>query len=86
MDVIGWSLQEEQLLCCGTYLPREMAASTSILLAALKDVSSAHPFLALHNEQQQQDTGCCHSPVATTSPDTKHDNNVSDIGLHQTAT
>ena len=82
MDVMGVSLQEEQSLCFGTYLPRKMAASASILLAALKDVSSAHPCLALHEEQQRQDTGCRHSPVATTSPDENPDNHVSALGSH----
>ena len=86
MDAMGGSLQEEQLLCCGTYLPRETTAFTSILLVALKDVSSAHPILALHDEQQRQDTGCRHSSVATTSLGTQPDNHVLALGLHQTAT
>ena len=86
MDVMGGSLPEEQLFCFGTYLPRETAASASTLLAALKDVLPAYRSQALYEEQQRQDAGCHHSPVATTCPDTQHDNHVLTRGSYQTAT
>jgi hypothetical protein len=52
-DAIGGASQEEQrqlLFCFGTFLPREMAASASTLLAALKDVLSACLSQGLHEE------------------------------------
>ena len=86
MDAIGRSSQEEQLLCFGTYLPMETAASASTLLAALKDVLPARLSQALHEEQQRQDVGCPHLPVATTSPNTQNDNHALALGSYQTAT
>ena len=74
MDVMGGSLQEEQSFCFGAYLPREIAASTSILLVALKDVSSAHPFqlYTKNNNGKTQDavTHMWQPPVPTQSTTT----------------
>ena len=86
MDAIGRSSQEEQLCYFGTYLPRETVASTSTLLAALKDVLPAHLSQALCKEQQRRDAGCRHLPVTTKSPNTQHNTHVLALGLHQTAT
>ena len=86
MDAIGRSSQEEQLLCFGTYLPMETAASASTLLAALKDVLPARLSQALHEEQQRQGVGCPPLPVATTSPNTQNDNHALALGSYQTAT